>query len=142
MRRPRLAHKYKNAEPIAQVTTVKENYRDKEVYIKVDEDGYYLVVFQANNKIIGERVLPSTHKCIKKRSGKKYCYKYVRIPLPWSSKLNYKRTELTVKIYRIEEDGEEAYWQYLADLAAYYRDVVLARENNESDEEDFLFVYV
>ena len=115
MRRPRLAYKYATKLPVAEVVAVKDSFYDREVYVRVEGAGHYLVVFQVKSKIIGERVLRATRKCVRRR-GKVYCYTYVRIPLPWLSKLNYRRTELTIRVYRLEEDGEKEHRKYLLDL--------------------------
>lgn len=136
MRRAKLAPRYIKQEPVREVNAIKEKFIDREVYINVKDGGYYLVVFIVDGKVAGERVLPTTQKCIKKRSGKKYCYKYVRVPLPWSSKLNYKKVQLTIKVYKINENGEKLYWQYLSDIwSENYR-----KFNSGSDEEELVLV--
>lgn len=121
MRRPRLAFKYKNKPPLVTINTVKDVKKDRTVYVRTDDDGFYLVVFinKKSNYIVGERVLHTTRRCVKRR-GKQYCYKYIRIPLPWSSLFNYKRIELTIKIYRLQEkDNKREYRRYLYDKTVY-----------------------
>ena len=120
MRRPRLAFKYKNRTPIATINTTKEVKRDKTLYVRA-EDGFYLVVFyrKGGEYIVGERVLHTTKRCVKRR-GKQYCYKYIRIPLPWSSLFNYRKVELVIKIYKLQEkDNLREYRRYLYDKTVY-----------------------
>lgn len=86
--------------------------------MRVDE-GYYLVTFNKHNYVLGERVLPTHTKCVKSK-GKRYCYTYLRIPLPWSSLFNYRRVELTIKIYKLQEkDNKLEYRRYLYDKTVY-----------------------
>lgn len=72
MREPYLYSKLKDklGEPAAEVKAVKEKYRDKEVYVRLDP-GYYLVVFFKDNEPIGERVLAAKTKTVRKK-GRTY----------------------------------------------------------------------
>ena len=120
LRRPRLAFKYKNRTPIVTINTTKEIKKDRTLYVRA-EDGFYLVVFtnKQTGYIVGERVLHTTRRCVKRRE-KQYCYKYIRIPLPWSSLFNYRRVELTIKIYKLtEKDNLREYRRYLYDKTVY-----------------------
>ena len=74
-------------EPVAEKTMVKKPYRDRQHYIRVPGDHpAYLVAFYEDGKRIGERVVTPKEKCVKSK-GKKYCYKYIVVPQPWSSVL-------------------------------------------------------
>ena len=121
MRVPLLARELKSG-LVVEINVVKEKYRDREVYIPV-EPGHYLVVFAADGRLVGERVLRTITKTVKK-NGKTYKYTYLRIVLPWSSKLRQRQREmeLTIQVYKLPDNvGKREYYNYVYDVRGVMR---------------------
>ena len=86
----------------------------KELYVKVNEYGYYLVVFFVNKHPIGEKVLRPRYKVVKKRE-RVYLYRYLRITIPCKLLTMLERVNIVVKIYRLGDRlGKIEYNKYVS----------------------------
>jgi len=119
MREPQLYYRLKKqgAKPLVVRHVLRPFRKDKTLYIRVSDIGYYLVVFIVNKRVVGERVVQARVKYIR-RKGRVYSYFYLRVPLPWYSVLP--ASNITITVYRLSSKlGAKAFSNYLASIRRY-----------------------